>query len=212
MRSRRGHKSGRNRRAERSRAFQVLYGLSFSSVRSLPELGRRFASAPYAETPEGAEEAREVFILRQEDGSGEEPDLLRAEDGDAAQVVIPEAGEGPSGFAWDLVRGAWLNREKLDRLIADFSQNWRLERMGRVELALLRLALQELVFMADTPPRVILNEALELSRQFGDEVSRAFVNGILDAAAKAVESGALPRAGGIFKHGMPGSIPEGRAI
>jgi hypothetical protein len=61
--------------------------------------------------------------------------------------------------------------------------------MGKVEVTLLRIAMLELVKHKDVPPRVVINEAIELSRQFGDEKSHGFVNGILDMAARTVEAG-----------------------
>ena len=85
-----------------------------------------------------------------------------------------EEGELPSGFAWDLVQGVWSRRDELDKTISRFSRNWRVDRMGRVELTLLRLAMYEL-----------------LTRQFGEDNATSFVNGILDAAAKALEKGSL---------------------
>lgn len=103
-----------------------------------------------------------------------------------------EKPAAPHGFAWELVEGVWANRDELDKHLASFSQNWRIERMGKVEITLLRLALFEIIYRGDIPPKVAINEAIELSKQFGDDGSRGFVNGILDAAAKAVESGKLP--------------------
>ena len=102
-------------------------------------------------------------------------------------------GGEPQGFAWELVEGVWKEQKRLDERLAAFSQNWRIERMGKVEITLLRLALYEIMFRNDIPPKVAINEAIELSKQFGDDASRGFVNGILDAANKAVESGALQR-------------------
>jgi N utilization substance protein B len=97
-------------------------------------------------------------------------------------------GDNPEEtFAWQLIHGVWKNQAALDKRIGDLSQNWRLERMGKVELTLLRLALFELLFHRDTPPRVVINEAVELSKRFGDDMSRGFVNGILDSAAKILE-------------------------
>ena len=97
----------------------------------------------------------------------------------------------PFGFAWDLVSGVWSRREELDATITRFSRNWRVDRMGRVELTLLRLAMYELLYRQDVPGKVAINEALELTRQFGEDNATSFVNGILDAAAKALEKGAL---------------------
>lgn len=101
-----------------------------------------------------------------------------------------QAGK-PAGFAWDLVRGVWENEKKLDEIISAHSNNWRLERVGRVELTLLRLAVYEMLYCPDVPPKVAMNEALDLNRQFGEEKSKAFVNGILDAVSKADENGPL---------------------
>ena len=109
--------------------------------------------------------------------------------GDAAAEKVCE----PEGFAWELVEGVWTNMAQIDAHLASFSQNWRIERMGKVEITLLRLALYEILFRRDVPHKVAINEAIELSKQFGDDGSRGFVNGILDAAAKAVESGKLER-------------------
>ncbi len=102
-----------------------------------------------------------------------------------------EEGELPSGFAWDLVQGVWSRRDELDKTISRFSRNWRVDRMGRVELTLLRLAMYELLYRQDVPAKVAINEALELTRQFGEDNATSFVNGILDAAAKALEKGSL---------------------
>lgn len=116
-----------------------------------------------------------------------------------AFAKAPEQGEpsekshAPEGFAWELVEGVWSNQAVLDAHLASLSQNWRIERMGKVEITLLRLALYEILFRNDIPPKVAINEAIELSKQFGDDGSRGFVNGILDAAAKAVEAGKLQR-------------------
>ncbi len=100
---------------------------------------------------------------------------------------------GPQGFAWELVEGVWTNMARIDQHLASFSQNWRIERMGKVEITLLRLALYEILYRCDVPPKVAINEAIELSKQFGDDGSRGFVNGILDAAARALEAGKLTR-------------------
>ena len=66
----------------------------------------------------------------------------------------------PSGFAWDAVQGVWSRRDELDKTISRFSRNWRVDRMGRVELTLLRLAMYELLYRQDVPAKVAINEAL----------------------------------------------------
>jgi N utilization substance protein B len=103
--------------------------------------------------------------------------------------------EEPSGFAWELVLGVWQNRTELDAVIEKFARNWRLDRVGRVELNLLRLGVYEMLYRADVPCKVSMNEALELDKQYGDARSHTFVNGILDAVSKALEKGELKARG-----------------
>ena len=102
-----------------------------------------------------------------------------------------EEGEDDTGqdFAWALVHGVWANQRDLDAHIVRFSKHWKLSRIAKVELTILRLAVHEILSRPDIPLRVSLNEAIELSKRYGDENSRNFINGILDALAKAVDSG-----------------------
>lgn len=110
----------------------------------------------------------------------------KAPEQDGIAEKTDDAASDLSGFAWELVEGVWTNMAAIDTRLAAFSQNWRIERMGKVEITLLRLALYEILYRHDVPPKVAINEAIELSKQFGDDGSRGFVNGILDAAAKAL--------------------------
>ena len=196
-------KNAAGRRLERARAFQTVYSLFFTPVDSQRALAGRFARSIYAEPVAGSEFTTEVFHEEQPGESGASdsfrlPDIHQGNGADdSEQVITAEETAQPEGFAWELVLGVWSKQEELDKLIARYSQNWRIERMGKVELALLRLAAYELLFRDDVPPKVVINEAIELSRQFGDENSRSFVNGILDSAVKAVESGEIKR-GSVF--------------
>lgn len=112
-----------------------------------------------------------------------------AEKEPAVQAEAPATA--PQGFAWELVEGVWSNSAALDSVITRFSRNWRVDRMGRIELTLLRLGMYEMLYRDDIPPKVAINEALELAKQFGEGSARSFVNGILDAASKALENGEL---------------------
>lgn len=87
-------------------------------------------------------------------------------------------------FAWELVEGVWNHFAELDAAIGKHSHNWRVDRLGRVELTVLRLGMFELLHQPETPSKVIINEALELASRFANPQSRHFINGILDAAAK----------------------------
>lgn len=95
----------------------------------------------------------------------------------------------PTGFAWELLLGVWRKAAALDAVIERHSHNWRVERIGRIELTLLRLGLYEMLCREDVPPRVAINEALELAAQFGGHNARPFVNGILDSVARAQAGG-----------------------
>ncbi|MGE4551728.1 MAG: transcription antitermination factor NusB [Desulfovibrionaceae bacterium] len=108
---------------------------------------------------------------------------------DRAAAVATETDKGRD-FARELVLGVMQHQAQLDEVITRFSQNWKISRIARVELAILRLALYEMLH-TDMPLKAAINEAVELSKRFGDENSRNFINGILDAAAKAVSRGEL---------------------
>jgi transcription antitermination protein NusB len=86
-------------------------------------------------------------------------------------------------LAGTLVRGVCAHRVELDEILARLSQNWRVERLARVDRNVLRLALFELVHcQAEVPTRVAINEAVELAKRFGSEEAPAFVNGLLESA------------------------------
>ncbi|MFH1567804.1 MAG: transcription antitermination factor NusB [Gemmatimonadota bacterium] len=93
-------------------------------------------------------------------------------------------GTEHQGFALALVRAAVEHMVELDELIAQTATGWRLGRMARVDLAILRLSLAEMLHLEGIPPRVSIDQAVELARLYGGEQSYAFVNGILDAAAR----------------------------
>lgn len=88
-------------------------------------------------------------------------------------------------FAWELTEGVFDNYAEIDTIITKHSQHWKLNRIAKVELTILRLSLYEMLFCKDIPTRVAMNEAIELAKDFGDDNSKTFVNGVLDAAAKA---------------------------
>ena len=91
----------------------------------------------------------------------------------------------PEGKAYadTIIRGVADNLDGIDKKIAAASQNWRLERMSRVDRNLLRLGSWELMFRSDVPRAVILDEAVELAKSFGTDESSGFVNGVLDRIA-----------------------------
>jgi len=98
-----------------------------------------------------------------------------------------EIDEEQRGFANGLVRQTLERVQDLDRRLSEHAHNWRVERMAVIDRLVLRLAACELMTQTDTPPKVIINEALELARTFSSEESVPFVNGVLDALRKDVE-------------------------
>ena len=90
-------------------------------------------------------------------------------------------------FANELVRGTIARVSEIDAMLAAHAQNWRVERMAIIDRLVLRLAVYEFLAQPDTPPRVVINEALELARAFSGEDAVAFVNGLLDAIRKALK-------------------------
>ncbi len=97
-------------------------------------------------------------------------------------------------FAEALFRGTLEMRPRLDAILERVSAHWKLERMAVVDRNVLRLALYEMVFHPETPPVVVIDEAIEIVKRFGSEESGPFINGILDRLREHV--GALDQAAG----------------
>ena len=92
-------------------------------------------------------------------------------------------GAGEREFATPLIRTLEARGKEIDDALGGITTNWRLERLGAIERAVLRLAGAEL-FRGETPVRVIIQESVLLAERFGSEESARFVNGILDALAR----------------------------
>jgi len=92
-------------------------------------------------------------------------------------------------FALSLFQTAVKDIDRLDQLVREHSQHWRLERLAAVDRCVVRIALCELLHHPETPPSAVINEALEIARRFSSEDSVAFVNGVLDAIRKSLPSG-----------------------
>ena len=94
------------------------------------------------------------------------------------------SNDGVRDFADFLLRGTLANLEKLDEELALQTAHWRLERLAAVDRNILRLAMFELMHDTDTPPAVVIDEAIEIAKKFGAEESGRFVNGVLDGFIK----------------------------
>jgi N utilization substance protein B len=95
-----------------------------------------------------------------------------------------ESSDEVKSFAGDIVLGVCENLKKLDSLISKHATNWQLDRMAVIDRNVLRLATYELLFMEEIPPKVSINEAIDLAKKFGGNDSGAFVNGVLDKINK----------------------------
>ena len=86
-----------------------------------------------------------------------------------------------------IVTGVNDNYEEINAIIEENSENWKVNRISKTNLAILRVAIYEILFSEDVPAKVAINEAIELSKSYSDEKSIAFVNAILDKAYKSRE-------------------------
>lgn len=94
-------------------------------------------------------------------------------------------------FTVILTSGTCQHLEAIDRLIEQFSQNWKISRISKIERNILRVSVYEMVYLRTIPPPVTINEAIEIAKKFGSEESGSFINGILDRIKKAIEEGDL---------------------
>ena len=99
------------------------------------------------------------------------------------QTVIPESVLN-APFVITSLKGIVSHCDVIDAYIREEAQNWSFQRIAKIDLAILRLALYELLFCKTTPAAVVINEAIEISKTFSSEDSKRFINGILDKVAK----------------------------
>jgi transcription antitermination protein NusB len=109
----------------------------------------------------------------------------------AGPPEVDDPGEQEHAFVVKLVRGAIDNRDALDERIGDAAKNWRVERMATIDRLVLRLAVQELMSHRESPPRVVISEAIELARAYSGEDAAKFVNGVLDGAFRKLKEEGL---------------------
>ena len=128
-------------------------------------------------------QARELAlkVLFQLESSGDDPE----------EVLLYHAAEGAAtadvtNFAGQLVRGVIANRDKLDSILSETSENWKLEQMAKVDRIVLRIAVYEITIDRHVPTKAAINESIELAKTFSGEEAGRFVNGILGRVAANV--------------------------
>ena len=110
------------------------------------------------------------------------PDDLTTELNDFLERL--EKKEGYFSYAIELVDGILEKLEEIDTLINELVANWEFSRIAKTDLAMLRLGIYEILYRIDVPPVVVIDEALEISKDFSSDNSRKFLNGVLDQASK----------------------------
>ena len=90
-------------------------------------------------------------------------------------------------FFLKLVNGVLGTKSQIDALAERFSQNWKINRMSCVDRNVMRIAVYEMLFCDDIPPKVSINEAVDIGKKFGTLESGAFINGIMDSIRGALE-------------------------
>ncbi len=88
-------------------------------------------------------------------------------------------------YAKELYTGVLANLDKLDETLASYSKKWKLNRLPKVSLTVLRLALYEMEFVDDLPDSVAINEAVELAKKYGSQEDASFINGVLGAVSRS---------------------------
>lgn len=108
--------------------------------------------------------------------------------GDSTEDILDLAGEArdlvPDDYIKTVFSGVYDNVEELDGIISENAVGWRIDRISKTALCVLRLALYEIKYMSDIPLSVSINEAVEICKKYATEADASFVNGILSTVAK----------------------------
>lgn len=188
-----------NRRAQRREnriaALQFLYAWELNRPEVLADGLRAFFESPERVLPDSEEADPPTPLPPEKVGPDAEavPEPVPMEPPAptaASQVLEPDNPEGIRtwfSFGEELTIGTVGCIEEIDAVIRERAKNWDFNRIAKVDLSILRLALYELLHRPDIPPVVTINEAIELSKQFSGPDSRRFINGILDQVSLTLD-------------------------
>ena len=119
--------------------------------------------------------------------------LLGGEDTYEAVLDKSGIGEMPTAedeaFSKEVIKGIEEHQQDIDDKIDEMAIGWRIDRMPKVDLSILRIAIYEMLYREDIPASVSINEAVELAKAFGGDRSSAYINGMLGTLAKKTEGG-----------------------
>ncbi len=99
--------------------------------------------------------------------------------GEESEVYQERPNAKQKRYIEGCVRGVYANKEEIDSIIEKYAVGWKLSRISRVSLAVLRLAVFEILYVEDAPEGAVINEALEIARRYEEEDKVSFINGIL---------------------------------
>lgn len=117
--------------------------------------------------------------------------ILHAIELDHQEMVSEDQSEFVPVYLDTLVGGVCAKKAELDETIGKhLKDNWTIQRISKMDLVILRIAIFEMRYVTDVPATVALNEAIELAKTFSDDRSRKFVNGVLSNVLKETEAGA----------------------
>jgi transcription antitermination factor NusB len=103
-----------------------------------------------------------------------------------------ESDERTRKLAWDWTNGTWEKVAECDELIAGSTIRWQFSRLSPVDRSILRLSVYQLKFCPEIPPKVVINEAIEMAKRYSTDKSGPFVNGVLDAVLKKMQADHRP--------------------
>ena len=103
-----------------------------------------------------------------------------------------ERDERTRKLAWEWTQGTWERVAECDETIASSTIRWQFSRLSPVDRGILRLAVYQLRFCSEIPPKVVINEAIELAKRYSTDKSGPFVNGVLDAVLKKMQADHRP--------------------
>ncbi|MBR1444623.1 MAG: transcription antitermination factor NusB [Firmicutes bacterium] len=151
-----------SRRAARNHVFNIIFQCEFSGVDEIEDTLKNYYE-----------------VLR------DEVEEEKKDDPEYEELVINEE------FVNKAVFGISENIEDIDRIIGENTKGWKVERLAKVDLAILRIAVYEMKYDDDIPNQVAINEAVEMAKKYGEKKSSSFINGILGAINRKIDGGVI---------------------
>lgn len=114
--------------------------------------------------------------------------LEEARSDNEADLAVGDGDVAGTPYLTGLVKGTSGNKERIDETLSTYLTGWKVDRLSKVDRQILRLAAYEMLFGTEVPPKVVVNEAIELAKRFGSDESGKFVNGVLGKLIKELDT------------------------